>query len=78
MTYFVNDKCIDCGVCEPECPADAIWPDTEPEAESWIEFNRKYFELWPVIIFKKDLLSEADDRDGEEGKLKKYFSEHPG
>ena len=24
------DECIDCGVCEPECPADAIRPDTEP------------------------------------------------
>ena len=24
------DECIDCGVCEPECPAEAIKPDTEP------------------------------------------------
>jgi len=42
------DECIDCGVCEPECPADAIRPDTEPGMEDWVEFNRKYAELWPV------------------------------
>ena len=33
------DECIDCGVCEPECPADAISPDTEPGMETWVEFN---------------------------------------
>ena len=71
------DECIDCGVCEPECPVDAIKPDTEPGAESWVEFNRKYSELWPVIT-KKDPLPEADERDGEEGKLEKYFSEASG
>jgi len=44
------DECIDCGVCEPECPVDAILPDTEPDMEKWVEFNRKYSEIWPVII----------------------------
>ncbi len=72
------DECIDCGVCEPECPADAIRPDTEPEMEKWVEFNRKYSEMWPVIISKKDPMPEADTRDGEEGKMEKYFSEAPG
>ena len=63
------DECIHCGACEPECPVDAIKPDTEPGAENWVEFNRKYSELWPVIITKKDPLPEADERDGDEGKL---------
>ncbi|MEL0285936.1 MAG: ferredoxin FdxA [Paracoccaceae bacterium] len=78
MLVIHPDECIDCGVCEPECPVDAIKPDTEPGAENWVEFNRKYSELWPVIITKKDPLPEADERDGEEGKLEKYFSEAPG
>ena len=30
------DECIDCGVCEPECPADAIKPDTEPGLDKWL------------------------------------------
>jgi ferredoxin len=42
MLVIHPDECIDCGVCEPECPADAIRPDTEPDMEKWVEFNRKY------------------------------------
>ena len=72
------DECIDCGVCEPECPADAITPDTEPDAEKWVTFNRKYSEIWPVITVRKDPLPDAEERNGEEGKLDKYFSENPG
>ena len=49
MLVIHPDECIDCGVCEPECPADAIRPDTESDSEKWVEFNRKYAELWPVI-----------------------------
>ena len=30
MLVIHPDECIDCGVCEPECPVDAIKPDTEP------------------------------------------------
>ena len=44
MLVIHPDECIDCGVCEPECPVDAIKPDTEPDMESWVEFNRKYSE----------------------------------
>ena len=72
------DECIDCGVCEPECPVDAISPDTEPDMEKWVEFNRKYAELWPVIVTQKEPMENADERDGEEDKLTKYFSEKPG
>jgi ferredoxin len=78
MLVIHPDECIDCGVCEPECPADAIRPDTEPGTEEWVEFNRKYSELWPVIVTKKDPLPDAEKHDGESGKLDKYFSEKPG
>ncbi len=77
MLYIHPEECIDCGVCEPECPADAIRPDTEPDMEKWVEFNRKYSEMWPVIITKKDPLPTADDMDGKEGKIE-MFSEAPG
>ncbi len=78
MLVIHPDECIDCGVCEPECPADAIRPDTEPDMEKWVEFNRKYSEQWPVITQRKDALPEAKERDGETGKLDKYFSEVAG
>ena len=36
------DECIDCGACEPECPVQAIFPDTDipPEWTDYIEKNR--------------------------------------
>jgi ferredoxin len=77
MLVIHPDECIDCGVCEPECPADAIHPDTTPEAEKWVEFNLKYSEMWPVIITKKDQLPNAEEMDGKEGKMS-MFSENPG
>ena len=42
MLVIHPDECIDCGVCEPECPADAIKPDTEQGLEKWLEVNGEY------------------------------------
>ena len=78
MLVIDPDECIDCGVCEPECPAEAILPDTEPGLEKWIELNAKYAKIWPNITQKKDPLPDAEKHDGEENKLEKYFSEEPG
>ncbi|KAE9629283.1 ferredoxin FdxA [Parasedimentitalea maritima] len=69
------DECIDCGVCEPECPADAIQPDTEANSDAWVAFNRKYAELWPVIVQRKDPAPEAESHDGKSGKLAAFFPE---
>ena len=70
MLVIHPDECIDCGVCEPECPADAIRPDTEPDMEKWVEFNRKYSELWPVITQKKDPMPDAEKHDGDDPKAR--------
>ena len=78
MLVIHPDECIDCGVCEPECPADAISPDTEPGLEKWLEVNRKYAGLWPVITVKRDPLEDAEKYDGESGKFEKYFSPEAG
>ena len=53
MLVIKPDECIDCGVCEPECPVDAIKADTEPGSEKWLEINKKYSEIWPNISEKK-------------------------
>ena len=47
------------------------------KGEKWAEFTRKYSELWPVIITKKDPLPTADEMDGKEGKME-LFSEAAG
>ena len=76
MLVINPDECIDCGVCEPECPAEAIHPESE-ELLDWVEQNRKYSALWPNITVKKDALPDADAQQGKEGKME-FFSEKPG
>ncbi len=43
MLVINPDECIDCGVCEPECPVDAIIPDTDDKDEKWLEVNQKFY-----------------------------------
>ena len=78
MLVIHPDECIDCGVCEPECPAEAIKPDTEPDMETWVEFNRKFSEAWPNLTTRRDHPEDAEKFDGMEGKLETHFSEAPG
>ncbi len=78
MLVINPDECIDCGVCEPECPVDAIIPDTKDEKEKWHNINRKYAEIWPNITEKKDAPLDAGKYKDEENKFEKYFSEKPG
>ncbi|WP_417601695.1 ferredoxin FdxA [Pararhodobacter oceanensis] len=70
------DECIDCGVCEPECPVEAILPDTEAEIENWVALNGKYAELWPNIAERKDPMQDADTWAEKTGKLP-HLSEAP-
>jgi ferredoxin len=72
------DECIDCGVCEPECPAEAIKPDTEPGLESWLKINAEFALVWPNITLKRDPLPEAKEFDGKPNKYPQYFSAKPG
>ncbi|NQW08338.1 MAG: ferredoxin family protein [Alphaproteobacteria bacterium] len=78
MLVIHPDECIDCGVCEPECPPEAILPDTEVEAEKWLTLNRQYAEEWPNITRKTPEMPEADKYKDEAGKFEKYFSPEPG
>lgn len=79
----INPKeCIDCGVCQPECPAKAILPQgkvDEDNRQYWIDFNQKYSDLWPNITKRRpdDVPPDAKEWDGKENKIE-YFSEQPG
>ena len=80
-TLVINpDECIDCGVCEPECPIEAIVPDTDKRADAWLEMNRKYSttESWPVITRKKPALPEAEEFKDKQNKFAEWFSPKPG
>jgi ferredoxin len=78
MLVIHPDECIDCGVCEPECPVEAIKPDTEPGLEQWLQLNRTLSEKWPNITVKKDQPSDADAFRDEKEKYNKYFTDEPG
>src|ERR687887_99474 len=54
MLVIHPDECIDCGVCEPECPVDAIKPDTESGLEKWLSLNAEYARVWPNITLKRE------------------------
>src|SRR5665213_2208115 len=78
MLVIEPDECIDYGVCEPECPADDIKPDTEPGLEKWLEVNTEYAKSLPNLTQKKDSPADAKDFEGMEGKFEKYISPSPG
>jgi ferredoxin len=78
MLVIHPDECIDCGVCEPECPVDAIKPDTEKGLEQWLALNKEYAGKWPNITAKKEPPADAKGFEGEAGKFEKYFSPEPG
>ena len=71
------DECIDCGVCEPECPAEAIVPDSDDRATEWAELNREYAQSWPNITRKGDAPADAEEWNGKPDK-KQFFSPNPG
>jgi ferredoxin len=73
MLVIDPDACIDCGVCVPECPAEAIVAEA-PEFIDWLELNKKYAKQWPNITQKKPALPEAKQFDGVKNKLAKHFS----
>jgi ferredoxin len=78
MLVIHPDECIDCGVCEPECPAEAIKPDTEPNLDQWLKINAEYAKAWPNITQKGDAPDDAKTWDGVPDKFAKFFSSNPG
>jgi len=78
MLVIHPDECIDCGVCEPECPVEAIKPDTEPGMEQWLTLNAEYAKTWPNITVKKEPPADAKEWEGVADKFKKFFSPEGG
>jgi ferredoxin len=66
------DECIDCALCEPECPAEAIFAedDVPREQQSFIELNAELCASWPVITAQKPPPQDAAEWDGRPDKLK--------
>lgn len=63
MLVIDPDECIDCTLCEPECPVEAICSEDEiPDGqEQFLELNAELAQAWPVISQAKDPPEDADD-----------------
>ena len=71
------DECIDCGVCEPECPAEAILPDTEPDIDEWLEINARFAAEWPNLTRKGEEAADSEEWKDKPNK-KELLSPNPG
>lgn len=65
------DECIDCALCEPECPANAIFSEDEVPGgqEVFISLNEELSAVWDNITEKVDPLPDYEKWDGVEGKI---------
>ena len=72
MLVIDPDECIDCTLCEPECPVDAIMSDEDVDEsmQNYIELNAELSREWPVINSMKDAPADADDWKEVKDKLK--------
>ena len=66
------DECIACALCEPECPANAIFSEDELPADQkdFIAINAELAQIWPNITEKGQQPADAKDWDGKAGKRK--------
>jgi ferredoxin len=78
MLVIHPDECIDCGICEPECPAKAIVREIDPTAAQWTAHNAHYAALWPNITVAGKPPDDGAAFDGVPNKFAEYFSPKAG
>jgi ferredoxin len=66
------DECIDCTLCVPECPAEAIFAEDDvPESQrAFVALNAELAKVWPVIIQRKEAPVDADEWNRKPDKTK--------
>jgi len=66
------EECIDCTLCEPECPVQAIYPedDLPADQQQFLELNEELSREWPVITVRKDPPADAEEWEDKPDKLK--------
>ena len=63
MLVIDPEECIDCTLCEPECPVEAIYADDDlPEGQQqFLALNEELSKAWPVLAEMKDPPADADE-----------------
>lgn len=77
MLAINPDECIDCGICEPECPADAIKADSAPDMARWLNLNALLAADGTQITKRKEPPPDADRWLGVAGKYQLAFGAVP-
>ncbi|MFY0656295.1 MAG: ferredoxin family protein [Neptunomonas phycophila] len=70
-TLVINPSaCIDCSLCESECPIEAIIPDTDEHElmDDFIDFAEQKSDVWPIIVQAKAPFENADNVAEDKGK----------
>jgi len=63
MLVIDPDECIDCAVCIPECPVEAILAeeDVPADQQKFIALNAELAKTWPSITRTKEPLPDAEE-----------------
>ncbi|WMW81551.1 ferredoxin family protein [Undibacterium cyanobacteriorum] len=73
QNFLVIDpqSCVDCGLCEVECPVDAIRSESElkPEQQHFLALNAELSQNWPRLVERKPALPNAAEWAERENKL---------
>ncbi len=71
MLVIDPDECIDCTLCVPECPVNAIYAedDVPADQEAFRSLNAELAKKWPVLTERKPAPDDAAEWDGKPGKL---------
>ena len=72
MLVIDPDECIDCTLCEPECPVEAIMSedDVPDNLKDFIKLNAELSKKWPIINEMKDAMADAEQWKAVKGKIK--------
>ena len=77
MLVINTDECIDCGVCIPECPEEAIFL-TNDKNDPWYKHNEYFGKIWPNITKQKSPMPEYEQYSNSTEDKTKLFKAAPG